>query len=287
MSARFFPKGKQGFVAGEIDWDAQAVRAHLIKLDGSLTDAAVKAVADCTDDTITPIVLTVTGHGWTDGDLVVVKGVGGNTAANGLYRIANQDTNTFELVTVEDSLDSVGNGNYTSGGCVLNLTAANDVADVDGAFVGTVSDDLGSKTNTNGVIDAADPASMTLDDTAHAMLIAENTGTPANDQLIHFQDGEIQVIVAADAAQSATTLWVRPLAGDLDDDQTMIFSNGVTATVNGAHTKGDRSITVDALPDAITAGHEASVHTTNGGFPIMSAGGPVQPQFHADGIGEI
>jgi hypothetical protein len=52
----------------------------------------------------TPIVVTVTGHGYSDGDGVQIAGVTGNTAANGDWAIANTTANTFELI------DSSGNG---------------------------------------------------------------------------------------------------------------------------------------------------------------------------------
>ena len=57
-----------------------------------------------------PIVVTSTGHGLSNGDFVGVAGVGGNTAANGLWEVANVATDTFEL------LGSTGDGAYTSGG---------------------------------------------------------------------------------------------------------------------------------------------------------------------------
>lgn len=60
----------------------------------------------------TPIVITVTGHGFATGDEVRVTGVGGNTAANGLWTITVTGSNTFELD------DSSGSGPYTSGGKV-------------------------------------------------------------------------------------------------------------------------------------------------------------------------
>lgn len=59
----------------------------------------------------TPIVLTVpSGHGIAVDDYVFVTGVGGNTAANGTFRISVSGSTT---VTLEDS---AGNAAYTSGG---------------------------------------------------------------------------------------------------------------------------------------------------------------------------
>jgi len=58
----------------------------------------------------TPIVITMTAHGFTTGSYVTVADVAGNTAANGTHVITKVDNNTFSL----DS--SVGNGSYTTGG---------------------------------------------------------------------------------------------------------------------------------------------------------------------------
>jgi hypothetical protein len=64
----------------------------------------------------TPIVITCNGHGFSNGDLVIISGVAGNTAANGEFAISNKTTNTFRLV------GSTGNGNYSSGsGTVYKL----------------------------------------------------------------------------------------------------------------------------------------------------------------------
>jgi hypothetical protein len=57
-----------------------------------------------------PIVITATAHGMNNGDVVMVSGVLGNTAANGKFTIANKAANTFELA------GSTGNGAYVSGG---------------------------------------------------------------------------------------------------------------------------------------------------------------------------
>lgn len=57
-----------------------------------------------------PIVITCADHGLQAGQRVTVASVGGNTAANGTWTVANPATNTFELS------GSSGNGAYTSGG---------------------------------------------------------------------------------------------------------------------------------------------------------------------------
>jgi hypothetical protein len=59
----------------------------------------------------TPIVITTSAdHGYSTGEYIAVSGVGGNTAANGIWIITVLSSTTFSLNS------SVGNGAYTSGG---------------------------------------------------------------------------------------------------------------------------------------------------------------------------
>ncbi len=58
----------------------------------------------------TPIVITSAAHGYSNGDVVLIEGIVGNTAGNGIWVVANKATDTFELT------GSIGNGVYSSGG---------------------------------------------------------------------------------------------------------------------------------------------------------------------------
>ncbi len=81
-----------------------------------------------------PIQVTSADHGLTTGTYITVKGVLGNTAANGSTTVTVIDDNTFTLD------GSVGNNNYTSGGA-WNVTGlyvyAIDCTSVNGFEAGT------------------------------------------------------------------------------------------------------------------------------------------------------
>jgi hypothetical protein len=66
----------------------------------------------------TPIVITSTGHGFKNNAIVDIASVGGNTAANGAWRVTAATADTFELVNPDTGADSVGSGAYTSGGTI-------------------------------------------------------------------------------------------------------------------------------------------------------------------------
>ncbi len=76
-------------------------------------------VANITNATNTaPIVITSAAHGFTNGQVVVVASVGGNTGANGTWTITDASANAFSLKGSE------GNGAYTTGGTATLVEAA-------------------------------------------------------------------------------------------------------------------------------------------------------------------
>jgi len=84
--------------------------------DGTGTISQVIAATTISGATnATPIVVTATSHGYSDGDYVNITGVVGNTACNDLHIVANKTSNTFELTTPAGA-DVAGNGSYSSAG---------------------------------------------------------------------------------------------------------------------------------------------------------------------------
>jgi len=83
------------------------------KCGGSIVGAPPLAITGATN--ASPIVITAADHGYRDGEAVAISGVGGNTAANGVWTIAGATPSTFALA------GSAGNGPYGSGGTVQNI----------------------------------------------------------------------------------------------------------------------------------------------------------------------
>lgn len=261
MSTRLFDIGRQG-LADSINWQTDTIKAMLI--DKAQADTAIKAITNVTN--ATPMVATAASHGFQNGDIVCMAGVGGCTAANGTWKAAGVTTNTFQLTTVKDGLNSTGNGAYTSGGAAIDLTLTATIADINAGRVGT-DQTLGSKTDTAGVLDAADITFPAFTGNVDWISINKDTGTDATGTPIVFVDGKQQVVVAADASSSATTLWVEPLAGPIASGVVMVMSNGQSVTLSGSAVAGARSLSVNALGGAIAAGHTADVATTGAGLP--------------------
>jgi hypothetical protein len=62
-----------------------------------------------------PIQVTAASHGLSDGDVVIVSGVLGNTAANGIWATGSVDDDNVTLTGSE------GNGDWTSGGYIIKV----------------------------------------------------------------------------------------------------------------------------------------------------------------------
>lgn len=116
--------------------DSSAV-THLIPFEFSITQAYMiefgnlynrfirnNATITLPDQDITgatqadPVVITAASHGFSNGDRIVLIGVGGMVELNNReFIVANEDTNTFELQTVGAvDIDGTGFTAYTSGG---------------------------------------------------------------------------------------------------------------------------------------------------------------------------
>lgn len=206
MSNALFEKGREAFLgpsSGQINWTNDTIKAVLLDLND-----IGKAITGATN--ATPIVVTATAHGFSNGDTVVISGVGGNTAANGRFKIANVATNTFELTNYSTGANVAGNGAYTSGGFAYNLTSNQNLSDITaGARVAT-SSALASKTVTNGTADAADiTLTAVTGDPSEVVVIYKDTGTESTSKLIAWVD-------------TATGLPVTPNGGDI----TISWDNG-------------------------------------------------------------
>jgi hypothetical protein len=121
-----------------------------------------------------------------------------------------------------------------------------------------------------------------------AMIVYRQTGgsdaTPADDELILYDDGKIDVVLAADAAQDASTLWVEPLEADLPNGTALDFGGGATASLTAGASRGDRQLATTNLAAAATAGDVAANVATDSILPATLQNGPFNVTIHADGL---
>lgn len=100
------------------DVSSNQVLDWVAKNGGSMPsrESSVKQLSNATNSA--PITVTITGHGFLDGDQVTISGVVGNSAANGTWLIDNVTQDTFELV------GSVGNLPYFGGGSCSRVSGS-------------------------------------------------------------------------------------------------------------------------------------------------------------------
>lgn len=195
-------KFKQEALKATYPLASDSIKAVLVRL-GSITSAGVKAVTGCT--AATPGVVTATSHGFSNGDIVTLSGIGGITGASGRFKIAGVATNTFQLTDPITGANITTTGTYTSGGFAVNLSTPQFLDAVDsGARVAT-SSALASKTFTLGVFSFAafTWSAVTTGAAAQAVIFYDDTpATDAAKPLIAIDDG-------------ATNLPVTPNGGDI------------------------------------------------------------------------
>lgn len=278
MAQRLFDKSGRDQIASGSVTTANTWKARLLSLNTtSNINKAVSGTAQLTG----PIRLTITAHGWTVGDIIVTRGIGGTAGANGTYRIKTVvDANTVEIQTIaaqgETAQDTVGSGAYTSGGTALNLTraAANSTFATDApAAAGSSTDQtLAGVTSSNGQYTCTSPItwpSVAASTTVDAILFGNTTA----DRCVYFTDGKQLVRTTATAASSATSISVEPLYAGIPNSTALVFSNGVTATLTAVANAGDTSLTVSALSGAINKGHTTDAPITNANLPVTTASG--------------
>lgn len=159
----------------------------------------------------TPIVITSTAHGFTTGDWVAIWNVGGNTNANGIFRVGTTAANTFELLDPITGASIAGSGAYTSGGIALSLDAFTFLADLTGSWNVAQTAALSSKTATLGILDAAD-----------TLFAAVASGAPC-DFLIKYKDtGVSSTSPIIMIVIKGTGIPVTPNGADIN----LVFDNG-------------------------------------------------------------
>lgn len=193
-----FRRFKKSVLDADTDLLVNNIKAVLVDLT-DLIGTHCRAITGATN--ATPIVVTCTAHGFTNGDFVSISGVGGNTNANGLRKIKNQATNTFELTDILD-VNIAGSGTYTSGGFAVNLSTADFLDDIGSGARVAISGNLANKTTTAGTFDFDDFtwSSVATGDIAEAVIFYDDTpGTEATKTLICIDDGATNLPVTTNS----------------------------------------------------------------------------------------
>ena len=186
----------RAMLSGEFNITAVSVKALLVDLDDH--GRQITAASNTAPIQIT----TSTNHGLSTGDRVSIIGVVGNTAANGAFRVTVIDGSNFTLNS------SSGNGAYSSGGMVVDLSNNQDLADIAAAArVATTSLANVSVAGSGPVAFDADNLTFTSvsGDTSEAILLYRDTGLESTSTLIACLD-----------SNTVTGIPVTPGGGNID-----------------------------------------------------------------------
>jgi hypothetical protein len=272
--------GRQEFLNGTVNFAtgfgaSGGVMACLVSTAAYTT--GIKQITGCT--AATPAVVTATSHGFSNGDVVCISGVGGTLNANGVFVIAGVTTNTFQLTDYVTGNNVVGTGSYTSGGVAVNLGGPSGLgtyASYSAQVVGTPVL-LSGATETQGTANAS---SITFTSVSGAvcsaiMLVATAGTTPppaSTDKVIAWIDGQ-QIVTAAAAISSATTLPVERLPAALASGTVLSFDDGNSATLSSSAAQYARTVTVSSA--TVTAGARATAPASGSGLPVTPNGGNI------------
>lgn len=184
MSKSLFVKSIEKILGGAtaINMLTDTLKAVLINLA-----AAGKSVTGATN--ATPVVVTVSTHGYANGDVVIIKGITGNTNANGKFVIANVTTNTFELTNFDTGANIAGNGTFGGTAYALNMSQMEYLADFAAPSRVATSAALTSQAITGGAFSAAAVTFSTVSGSVvDGTLIIKDTGSAATSPCIHYED---------------------------------------------------------------------------------------------------
>lgn len=185
MSNAFYTKGKEALLKGSVNLATDTIKAALVDL--STYGLAVSGATNAA-----PIVVTVaSATGLANGQLVSISGVAGNTAANGLFKIAGLSGATFQLTDPVTGANVAGSGAYTSGGRAVPLGAHQFFSDLSGV-VGTPTAVTGLSVTSAGSVTTFTNSGCTFasvtGNTVGAVVLYKDTGTAATSPLLVFDD---------------------------------------------------------------------------------------------------
>jgi hypothetical protein len=284
--------GRNAFLAGTANWvtgkgGTGVIQAALVHCSSATT--GIKAISGTTTGAAAAAV-ACTAHGYVNGDVVNIVGVGGTTTANQLWVVSGQTTNAFNLTDPITGTQGTLVGAYTSGGFAVNLgpsisTWAGYSANLLGTAV-TVT----SPTEVQGIASGANVTFTSVPvgsgfPAVAIMLIATASavsGTLAGTDIpIAWIDGQMIVTAAAGIA-AATALPVERIPAPIASGVVLAFSDGNTATLSGAAAAFARSLAVASTTITATA-PRASAPATGSGLPVTPNGGNISVTWDSVG----
>ncbi len=215
-----FLKAREGFLGGDIDWNANKFKAILCDMnDAGPTVGAWVVTGVSSSGTAPDILATITtsaAHGLAAGQTVEVFLVGGATQVNGVWTVNTVPTTTTFTIKMGSTVVSA----YTSGGFIANLSLTFLSEFIPGAGRVKIAPDAGfplpSQTIVNGTADAADVsfAAVPGPDAVEAILVVRTAAAPADADLA--DTAQRLIWLNTPVTPGTTGLPVTPNCGDIN-----------------------------------------------------------------------
>lgn len=188
MANAIYPKFKEQLLQGGANTNLSTGIVKACLIDRDQYGVAVTTVSNA----LPMVVVTASPHGLTSGMLVSITGVTGNTAANGLFKVANMTSTSFELTNYLTGASVAPSGSYSSGGRVIPLGLSQYLGDIPSAARVAISAALTGKTFTNGVFKANTTNFSTVSGAvSEAVAIFVDSGNASTSPLVAYIDTNI------------------------------------------------------------------------------------------------
>jgi hypothetical protein len=279
MANALHESGRNAFLSGTANWingkgGAGAIQAALVTTTTFTT--GIKQITGCT--AATPPVVTSTAHGFANGDVVCISGVGGTLNANGIFVIAGVAANTYQLTDYVLGTNVVGTGTYTSGGVAVNLgPTVSTWAGYSANLVGTAVA-LSGNTEVQGTANASSATFTAVSGAVAAGIMLIATASPTSGTLtgtdipIAWIDGQV-IVTSAAQLTAGTTLAVERLPAPIPTATVLSFGDGTTATMTTLAAQFARTLTVSST--TVSPGTRATAPATGSGLPVTPNGGNI------------
>jgi hypothetical protein len=292
MANTLYEAGRNAFAAGTANFAtgkgaSGGIQAMLVT-PTVFTSAGLRSVTGITTAT-PPVVTTGQTHTFTTGDIVCINGVTtGNY--NGIWQIGAASGTTFTLLDPTTGASAVGAGTFAGAAAyVVNLgpsAAGATSASFTNTYVQATGVYLTGNTEAGGIESASTTTFTAVSGSQIGGILllacAASSGAPATTDIpIAWIDGQMIVTCAA-ALTAGVTLPVERLPAPIATATVLSFSDGTSATLNGAAVQGARTITVTST--TVAAGARASAPATGSGLPLTPNGGNISVTWDSVGF---
>lgn len=207
-----FGKGREGFAAADLDWDAHKLNCILADMDDAGPSAGAYKVTGATGTT-TVTITTQAAHGLSVNDEVEVFSITGISNVNGVQTVASTPSGTQFTFTPA----TAASGTYTAGTGYIADLSLQFLSEFlpSGGRVATMEIPTAGRSVLNGTLDAADITfSSVTGDPVEAFIIVKAGNTPGGADVA--DTAQRLILIQTPATPGLTGLPITPNGGNIN-----------------------------------------------------------------------